>query len=102
MKRTASAAILAALTVTLIYETRPPNIVTEYRTQTITHRETIYTDLNELQQQIEQLDHDLNEECIHIIHQQTGDPKPGIRHLIERHYNGNACTAAQEALAGDW
>jgi len=50
----------------------------------------------------EDLDKQLDDECVAIIVRITGDPEPGVRSLINRHYNGQACDAAHEALRGNW
>ena len=50
----------------------------------------------------EDLDKQLDDECVAITVRITGDPEPGVRRLIERHYNGQACDAAHEALSGNW
>jgi transcriptional regulator of met regulon len=59
-------------------------------------------DLEELRDQINNLKGDLNYECLLIIERHTGDPLPGIQHLVDRHYNGDACKAAEEAARGHW
>ena len=76
--------------------------VTVYSTEVI-EREILTTlDLDELAQQIEQLDGELYLECINIIERQTQDPRPGIIQHVERHYQGDACKAADEAMHGNW
>ena len=50
----------------------------------------------------DELEEQLADECIAIIVRLTGDPAPGVRNLIDRHYDGDACKAAQEAIRGDW
>jgi hypothetical protein len=50
----------------------------------------------------DELDKQLEDECVAIIVRLTGDPAPGVRHLIDRHYQGDACQAAHEAIRGEW
>jgi hypothetical protein len=50
----------------------------------------------------EDLDKQLNDECVAIVVRMSGDPEPGVRSLIDRHYDGQACDAAHEALRGNW
>jgi hypothetical protein len=75
---------------------------TVYTTEVI-EREIVTTlDLEELRQQVDTLDGELFVECINIIERHTQDPRPGIIHHVERHYEGDACKAADEAMHGNW
>ena len=75
---------------------------TVYTTEVI-EREIVTTlDLEELRQQVDTLDGELFVECINIIERHTNDPRPGIIHHVERHYQGDACKAADEAMHGNW
>jgi serine/threonine protein kinase HipA of HipAB toxin-antitoxin module len=81
-----------------------PTVV--YQTEVIerVHVEEVLTtiDLEELKDSIKELDEQLYEECLFVIHQHTGDPVEGLRHYVNRHYDGNACQAADEAARGEW
>jgi len=48
------------------------------------------------------IDKQLEDECIAIIVRLSGDPEAGVRHHVQRHYHGDACEAAHEAIRGDW
>ena len=48
------------------------------------------------------IDKQLEDECIAIIVRLSGDPEAGVRHHVQRHYQGDACEAAHEAIRGDW
>ena len=75
---------------------------TVYTTEVL-EREIVTTlDLEELRQQLDTLDGELFVECINIIERHTNDPRPGIIHHVERHYQGDACKAADEAMHGNW
>jgi hypothetical protein len=75
---------------------------TVYTTEVI-EREIVTTlDLEELRQQIDTLDGELFVECINIIERHSNDPRAGIIHHVERHYEGDACKAADEAMHGNW
>ena len=75
---------------------------TVYTTEVI-EREVVTTlDVEELRQQVDTLDGELFVECINIIERYTNDPRPGIIHHVERHYQGDACKAADEAMHGNW
>jgi hypothetical protein len=92
MKATLAAAAATLATIAITNLTTPePDIV--YQTEVV-ERTIVLT--------VEQLDEDLADECIAIIVRLTGDPAPGVRNLIDRHYDGDACKAAQEAIRGDW
>ena len=100
MTRTASAALLTAALVIAIYEARTPDTVTEYQVEVI--ERTVYTDLDDLREAFAQTAEELRQECLYIIERQTGDPMAGIIHHVDRHHQGDACAAADEALNGGW
>lgn len=76
--------------------------VTVHDTQVI-EREILTTiDLDDLRQQIDELDQELYIECINVIAWHTDDPRAGIIQHVERHYEGDACRAADEAIRGEW
>ena len=102
MTRAAAAAILTAVVIVAIYETRQPTTVTEYQVEVIERTETVYTDLDDLREDFANLAEELKHECLYIIERQTGDPMAGIIHHIDRHYQGDACRAADEVLRGEW
>ena len=102
MTRAGAAAILTAVVIVAIYETREPNTVTEYNVEVIERTETVYTDLEDLRQEFADVAEQLRQECLYIIEVRTGDPMPGIINLIDRHYQGDACRAADEVLRGKW
>ena len=74
----------------------------EYHVEVIERTETVYTDLDDLREAFAQTAEELRQECLYIIERNTGDPMPGIINLVDRHYQGDACRAADEALAGEW
>ena len=74
----------------------------EYHVEVIERTETVYTDLNDLRQDFANIAEQLRQECLYIIEVRTGDPMPGIINLIDRHYQGDACRAADEVLRGEW
>ena len=84
----------------------PKQTVVEYQTEvftrTVIDEQITSIDLEELRTRIDDLDEQLYTECVEAIHRKTGDPKQGIINLVERHYEGNACRAADEALNGLW
>ena len=100
MTRAAASAILTAVVIVAIYETREPNTVTEYQVEV--HQQTVYTDLDDLRQDFADTAEQLRQECLYIIERQTGDPMAGIIHHVDRHYQGDACRAADEVLRGEW
>ena len=102
MTRAAAAAILTAVVIVAIYETREPNTVIEYHVEVIERTETVYTDLDDLREAFAETAEQLRQECLYIIERQTGDPMAGIINLIDRHYQGDACRAADEVLRGEW
>ena len=100
MTRMAATAILTALVIVTIYETRQPDTITEYQVEV--HQQTVYTDLDDLREAFANTAEQLRQECLYIIERQTGDPMAGIIHHIDRHYHGDACRAADEVLRGEW
>ena len=100
MTRMAATAILTALVVVTIYETREPETITEYQVEV--YQQTVYTDLDDLREAFAETAEQLRQECLYIIERQTGDPMPGIINLVDRHYQGDARRAADEVLAGEW
>ena len=100
MTRMAATAILTALVIVTIYETRQPDTITEYQVEV--HQQTVYTDLDDLREAFAETAEQLRQECLYIIERQTGDPMAGIIHHIDRHYQGDACRAADEVLRGEW
>ena len=62
----------------------------------------VHTDLDDLRQAFAETAEQLRQECLYIIERQTGDPMAGIIRHVDRHYQGDACKAADEALAGGW
>jgi regulator of protease activity HflC (stomatin/prohibitin superfamily) len=103
MTRNAAAALLATVIVVAIYETRPtPELETRIEVQTIV-REVITTiDLDELIEHAARLDEELTEECVAIIQRWTDEPKAGILHHVERHYEGDVCAYADEVVRANW
>jgi serine/threonine protein kinase HipA of HipAB toxin-antitoxin module len=99
-------AALAGAAATLVVVTLLSEPKTIYETEVIerVHVEEVLTtiDLEELKDSIKELDEQLYEECLFVIHQHTGDPLEGLRHYVDRHYDGNACRAADEAARGEW
>jgi serine/threonine protein kinase HipA of HipAB toxin-antitoxin module len=99
-------AALAGAAATLVLVTLLSEPETIYETEVIerVHVEQVLTtiDLEELKDSIKELDEQLYEECLFVIHQHTGDPLEGLRHYVDRHYDGNACRAADEAARGEW
>ena len=104
MTRAAAASILTAAIIIAIYESRTPDTIVQHEVQVITETktETVHTDLDDLRQDFAELAEQLRLECLYIIERQTGDAMAGIMHHVERHYQGDACAAADEALAGGW
>ena len=86
----AAGAAAAVIIMTLTSQTQPTPTV---ETQVIERTVVLMS---------EDLDKQLNDECVAIVVRMSGDPEPGVRRLIERHYEGDACHAAQKALNGDW
>ena len=74
----------------------------EYQVEVIERTQTLYTDLDDLREAFARTAEELRQECLYIIERRTGDPMPGIINLIGRHYQGDACQAADEAMRGDW
>jgi hypothetical protein len=97
---TAGAALATAIILNL--PTTEPETTTVYQTEVFTREVLTTIDLKELEEQIVDLDQQLYVECINVIQRHTDDPRAGIIHLVERHYDGNACQAADEAARGLW
>ena len=104
MKHLAAALAGAAITLAIVTLTIKPDTI--YQTEVIERvqvEEVLTTlDLEELKDNIKELDEQLYEECLFVIHRHTGDPIEGLRHYVDRHYDGNACRAADEAARGAW
>ena len=92
----------AAAVIALTWTTTEPEPGTVYQTEVIERQVLTTIDLDELQAQVQELDEQLYLECINVIARYTDDPKAGIIHHVERHYQGDACLAADEAMRGDW
>jgi hypothetical protein len=101
----AGIALTASFTALAIAISRPaPTVVyqTEVRERLITQDVITTLDIEQLKDQIDELDQAVYDECVAIIVHRTGDPEAGVIHRIERHYEGDACHAADEALRGEW
>jgi hypothetical protein len=101
----AGIALTASFTALAIAISRPaPEVIyqTEVRERLITQDVITTLDIEQLKDQINELDQAMYDECVAIIVHRTGDPQAGVIHRIERHYNGDACQAADEALRGEW
>jgi hypothetical protein len=99
----AAAGALAALIILTIIKPEPTIVYqTEVHERLITQDVLTTLDIEDLKDQIEELDQALYDECVAIIVHRTGDPEAGVIRHIERHYDGDACQAADEALRGDW
>jgi hypothetical protein len=100
------AAAAGALAVITFYTLNPPAPTVVWMTEeieTVVDRDVLrMVELEDLRGAIDDLDAQLHEGCLDIIAHITGDPRQGIANLIDRHYQGDACTAAEEALAGGW
>jgi hypothetical protein len=92
MTRIAAGTVGAALAVLVMLQVTPePDRIIETE---IVERTVILSSID--------IDKQLADECIAIIVRLSGDPEAGVRHLVERHYNDDACHAAQEAISGNW
>ena len=104
MKHALAALAGAAATLALVTLVSEPETI--YKTEVIerVQVEQVLTtiDLEELKDSIKELDEQLYDECLFVIHQHTGDPVEGLRHYVDRHYDGDACRAADEAARGEW
>jgi hypothetical protein len=100
----AAGATLTALAMTQL--TPEPDIQvitnTEIVERTIIEQVMTTLDIEHVREQAAQLEQLLHAECILAIHWRTGDPIAGIEHLVTRHYAGDACKAAEEALNDRW
>jgi carbamoylphosphate synthase large subunit len=106
MKTIAAFAIGAALTWTITHNQTQPepevHVITEVEERLITHEILTTLDIEEVREQVAELEQLLHDECIAIIHWRTEDPIAGIEHHVNRHYNGDACQAAEDALHDRW
>ncbi len=105
MKIATAAAAGALITLAIVGLTRPePTVIyqTEVRERLITQDVITTLDLEDLKKQMADLDEQLYLECVEVIVRHTGDPRAGVIRHIERHYQGEACRAADEALSGGW
>jgi serine/threonine protein kinase HipA of HipAB toxin-antitoxin module len=104
MKHALAALAGAAATLALVTLLSEPETIYETEVIERVQVEQVLTtiDLEELKDSIKELDEQLYEECLFVIHQHTGDPLEGLRHYVDRHYDGNACRAADEAARGEW
>jgi hypothetical protein len=75
---------------------------TEVVTRTVIQEKVTTIDIDQLQAEYRELAEQLRVECLLVIERHTGDPLEGIRHHVDRHYNGDACAAADEAIHGGW
>jgi hypothetical protein len=75
---------------------------TEYVIQTVVHEKVAVLEFDELRDQITNLTDDLYQECLKVIERHTDDPMPGIIRHVDRHYQGDSCLAADEAIRGGW
>ncbi|HEY7821749.1 MAG TPA: hypothetical protein VIG24_02890 [Acidimicrobiia bacterium] len=103
--RLAGAAAAGALTTwAIITLTSTPDIQyeTEVIERTVVDEKLTTIDLEQLRHQVDDLNEQLDDECVLMIARRTGDPEAGIRHHVDRHYDGDACKAAEEAMSGDW
>jgi hypothetical protein len=99
----AAAGAIAALIVVTIVKPEPTVIYqTEVRERLITQDVLTTLELEDLKEQMAELDEQLYLECVEVIIRHTGDPRAGVIRHIERHYQGDACRAADEALSGGW
>ena len=99
----AAAGAISALIVVTIVKPEPTVIYqTEVRERLITQDVITTLDLEDLKEQMAELDEQLYLECVEVIIRHTGDPRAGVIRHIERHYQGDACRAADEALSGGW
>jgi len=104
MKHALAALAGAAATLAVVTLVSEPETIYETEVIERVQVEQVLTtiDLEELKDSIKELDEQLYEECLFVIHQHTGDPLEGLRHYVDRHYDGNACRAADEAARGEW
>jgi hypothetical protein len=99
--RTLAAFTAGAAIATLIATPEPqPQRQVEYQVEV--YERTVYTDFTDIATNIQELEEQLYEECIAVIQRHTDDPKAGIIIHVERHYDGDACAAAEEAALGHW
>ena len=98
----ASGAIAALIVVTIIKPQPTVIYQTEVRERLITQDVLTTLELEDLKEQMAELDEQLYIECVEVIIRHTGDPRAGVIRHIERHYQGDACRAADEALRGEW
>ena len=98
----ASGAIAALIVVTIIKPQPTVIYQTEVRERLITQDVLTTLELEDLKEQMAELDEQLYIECVEVIIRHTGDPRAGVIRHIERHYQGDACRAADEALSGGW
>jgi hypothetical protein len=92
MTRIAAGTVGAALAVLVMLQVTPePDRIIETE---IVERTVILSSID--------IDKQLDDECIAIIVRLSGDPEAGVRHHVERHYQGDACEAAHEAIRGEW
>ena len=101
-----AAAALGGAAVTFIAMSIAISPTVEYNTEVVERividEQLTTLDLEQLRDDIDSLDDQLYDECVHIIARHTHDRVQGIRNYVDRHYDGDACKAAAEVQRGDW
>ena len=101
-----AAAALGGAAVTFIAMSIAITPTVEYHTEVVERividEQLTTLDLEQLRDDIDNLEEQLYEECVHFIARHTDDPVQGIRNYVDRHYDGDACRAAAEVQRGEW
>jgi len=90
------------LAITQPWQQPDPTVITE--TYIRHHIDEVLTtvDLEELRSQVDDLNIQLDDECVLIAARITGEPEQGIRNYVDRHYDGDACQYAEDAQSADY
>ena len=71
-------------------------------TKVITNEVKTTLDIEELRQSFAGLAQELRDECIRVLERTSDLPLPMIEAYVDRHYQGDACAAADEVWARGW
>ena len=90
---------LLAVTYLMPGQTHTQTIV---ETRTVTNEIITTLDLEQLKEQVDGITQELHDECIRVLERTSDLPTPMIEQYIDRHYQGDACTAADEVWSRGW
>ena len=78
------------------------HIETIVQTEVVTQQVVTTLNLEHLKDQVESLNEALYEECIRVLQRTSDLPIPMIQQYVDRHYEGDACKAADKVWSYGW